>query len=190
MAVELEAKMKVATLAGYHGCLESLGAEHVGQVVQRDHFFDRPDGSMIDEDCGLRLRRESGRGSVDSQLCFKGPRQEGMYKQRLEVEFTVGDANAAVQFLEAVGFVPTITYEKRRDVYHLHGCDVCLDEVVRLGCFVEIEGPDEQSVSKVRALLNLQDCTPILESYVSMLAALVDAEGTPLPVELLLDVSL
>ena len=190
MAMEIEAKLKVETLDSYHECLESLGAEHVGQVVQRDQFFDRPDSSMTDEDCGLRLRRESGRDSVDSQLCFKGPRQAGIYKQRLEVEFAVGDAEAAAQFLEAIGFVPTITYEKRRDVYRLHHCDVCLDDVVRLGCFIEIEGPDEQSVSKVRELLNLQDRATILDGYVSMLAAIVEAEGAQAPVELLLDAPL
>ena len=45
-----------------------------------------------------------------------------------------------------------------------------LDEVAELGKFVEIEGPDEAAVNRVRASIGLPETAFVRESYVSMVA--------------------
>lgn len=170
MAIEIEAKIKVADLGQVAARLRGLGARERGRVVQRDWFFDRADGSMRRGDVGLRLREETGADGVKTVMCYKGPRLKGRYKEREEIEFTLSDAEQGREFLAALGFEATLAFEKRRWLWELQGCEVCLDEVVELGAFVEVEGPGEQQVHQTLAALGLKETEHIAESYVTMLA--------------------
>ena len=55
-------------------------------------------------------------------------------------------------------------------------CRIELDELPRLGPFIEIEGPDEKMIRSTMAALDLAGAETINESYVSMVAGL-GAEG-------------
>ena len=173
MAVEIEAKIKVAGLAEHAARLRELGANERGRAVQQDAFFDRPDGSLRSGDEGLRLRQECG----SSVLCYKGSRQGGRYKAREEIQFTVSDAEQGRAFLEALGFEATLAFEKRRWLWELQGCQVCLDEVVELGTFVEVEGPSAEQVGKVLETLGLKDADHITRSYVTLLGERLTEQG-------------
>src|SRR5690606_38713671 len=112
------------------------------QVMETNLFFDTPDRSLQSADRGLRLRVNR---NIDTDECsivitHKGPRREGAFKARQETELRVGDADDAAALLEALGFVRTLTFEKRRERWELDGCGVELDELPRIGSFVEIEG--------------------------------------------------
>ena len=170
MAVEIEAKIRVDDLSEYAQRLGQLGAEHKGEVRQRDCFFDREGQSLQRGDCGLRVRAESAGTADQAKMCYKGPRQKGQFKQRQEIEFAAESAGAARELLEALGFAITIVVQKRRQVWQLQGCSVCLDEVEGLGSFVEIEGPNETAISKVRKILRLEGHQLITDSYAQMLA--------------------
>ena len=174
MAAEIEGKFKVEQLGRYAERLSQVGAVFQGQVTQRDHFFDRPDRRLRADDCGLRLREIRGDSPDQALLCFKGPRQEGPYKKRQELEFGVTDAAAAKELLLALGFEAVLILEKRRGIWQLDGCEVCLDEVARLGCFIEIEGPDEQAIAAVQAKLGLPQDQLIADGYAAMLTKLLE----------------
>ena len=177
MAVEIEAKIRVAGLQGYAAQLRELGASLRGQVMQRDLFFDRAAGSLRAGDMGLRLREERRSQGVTVQMCYKGPRRNGRYKEREEIQFTVSDAEQGRAFLAALGFQATLTVQKRRELWLLQGCEVCLDQVQQLGTFVEVEGPDPDNVTKVLQALGLNDAEHIAKSYVTMLAEKIEKEG-------------
>lgn len=49
--------------------------------------------------------------------------------KRREIEFTVGNFESAIQFLEALGFEPAAYYEKYRETHELNGAHVMLDEL-------------------------------------------------------------
>jgi adenylate cyclase class 2 len=170
MNVEIEAKIKVENLDEFIVKLEQLGAEFQKKVVQKDTFFDEPEGRLLHDDCGLRLRAQSEGANSRGSLCFKGARQEGQYKRRREIEFEVGDIAEAQELLKALGFVCTMVVEKHRQVYRLHDCEVCLDRVSGLGDFIEIEGPGETAISRVQAELGLGDSEHIRDSYAILLA--------------------
>jgi predicted adenylyl cyclase CyaB len=160
MNLEIEAKIKVEQLDLYAHKLRQLDAHLHSTVEQKDCFFDRPDHSLLQADSGLRLRQEIADQQQRNVLCFKGPCRSGKFKQRTEIQFQVDHADQTEMLLEALGFVPTLQFDD---------CLVCLDVVEQLGNFIEIEGPDEQSIQRVLDKLQLAECDHVPNSYAKML---------------------
>ena len=119
-------------------------------------------------DCGLRVRRQSIDGKESACLTFKGAREKTKYKSRTEHETGISNPNAAENILEGLGYHKRLVVEKKRSVWRLESCEICLDELPDLGCFVEVEGADEEVISSVLAKLNLQDQPHISDGYASM----------------------
>ena len=61
-------------------------------------------------------------------------------------------------------------------MWKVDGCEVCLDELPRLGTFVEVEGPDEDAITGVLEKLDLQNEPHITQSYASMLADVLNQD--------------
>jgi len=85
----------------------------------------------------------------------------------------------AAGILAALGFIEAIRFEKRRETWQLDGCHVELDEVPHLGCYVEIEGPDEPTIRRIQADLGLADRPFILSSYIALLVKYCRAHDLP-----------
>jgi predicted adenylyl cyclase CyaB len=110
-------------------------------------------------------------------MTFKGPRQHGPLKSREEKEVGVDNAKAATVMLEALGYHHILSFEKKRESWRLADCLVELDELPHLGLFVEIEGPKEDAVMKVRESLQLADEPIIKASYVALLMTHLQETG-------------
>jgi adenylate cyclase class 2 len=179
MAVEIEAKMKVADLAVVKQRLIGCGATLIGEFLERNTFFDTEDRSLLAADEGLRLRQnhDLNTGKTVCIITFKGPRQHGQLKSREETETTVGSFTEAAHLLERMGFTRVLSFEKRRDSWSLNGCEVELDNLPRLGPFVEIEGPRDETVLKVREMLQLTDRPLVRASYIAMLMTNLQEAG-------------
>jgi predicted adenylyl cyclase CyaB len=102
-------------------------------------------------------------------MTFKGPRQPGPFKKREEINVRVGCGSAACALLRNLGCVEIMRFQKRRETWELGACEVALDDVPHLGLFVEIEGPDTESVRRVQGELGLQNARHIPQSYISLL---------------------
>jgi adenylate cyclase, class 2 len=179
MPVEIEAKMKVDSLADLADRLRDRGATHLGQRLEVNAFFDTSDRTLLAADQGLRLRVATDLQTNQSTcvLTHKGPNQHGPLKTREETELSVADADAAERLLARLGYSRMISFEKRRDSWQLADCHIELDEVPYLGSFVEIEGPSDASILKLRALLGLADRPLIRASYIAMLADYLQERG-------------
>lgn len=179
MAVEIEAKMAVPDLDAVRAKLRELNAESAGKIFETNAFFDTEDRSLLAADEGLRLRRNLNEttGSDEHVITYKGPRQHGQLKSREEVEVTVASSEDATQLLERLGFVRMLTFEKRRDSWKLGGCKVELDELPFLGNFVEVEGPADDVVLKVREQLGLADRPIVRSSYIALLMGYMQERG-------------
>jgi len=179
MAIELEAKMAVADHLAVAVLLRQFAARKLGDHFEVNAFFDTEDRSLLAAGEGLRLRHELDFGTTRERhvITYKGPRQAGPLKSREEIEFEVSDAAAATILLERLGYVRTLSFEKRRQSWELDGCTVELDEVPYLGKFVEIEGPDEPTVMRVRERLQLSDRPLIKSSYISLLMTHLKERG-------------
>jgi len=180
MHLEIEAKIKVENLEFYAERLKKLGGQFEHQCAQRDYFFDYPDRRLLRADCGLRLRQQIIGEGEQIMLCYKGPREAASaYKRRQEIELAVASLAGGRGLLEALGFEVTIAFEKRRSQWRLDDCIVCLDQVVELGFFIEIEGPAEEAVAGVQGRLQLQDGSHLGDSYAVLLAEHLQKTNRP-----------
>lgn len=181
MSVEIEAKMKVDSLDVTVAKLKAVGGERVGDFEEVNAFFDTEDRSLLAADEGLRLRVAK---NVDTKaekyvLTFKGPRLHGKLKSREERELDVGNAKDAEKFLNSLGFKKVLAFEKKRTKWKLAGCSIELDTLPHLGTYVEIEGPSEDTVMKVREQLGLERAPIIKSSYIAMLMAYLQDQNRP-----------
>ena len=182
MPTELEAKFAVETHEPVRERLGALGAQFLARLVETNTIHDRPDGSLRRSGCGLRVRGVEvlAGASHPATLTFKGPVQTSLFKKREELELLLADADAMRRLLEAIGLVEVLRFRKRRESWRLHDCRVELDELPRLGLFVEIEGPNEGVVQAARAALGLTGAVHEPRGYVGMLAELCPS-GAPRP---------
>lgn len=167
--MEIEAKLKVDSFEPVLTRLSELGALNKAPEKQSDIYFDDAGLSLRKADKGLRLRIAESNGSEKLTLCYKGPREDRLYKTRDEIELTVTEYKAAVDFVSALGYQQVLTVTKNRQVWEIGNCEVALDEVDMLGKFVEIEGRSEKKISEVREKLGLDKLKQINETYACLL---------------------
>src|SRR3954463_8648792 len=155
MALEIEAKMRLADPSAARQALRRLEGLRVGEIFETNVFLDTPDRRLLNSGSGLRLRRnhhvDSGRDEL--VITHKGPLQRGELKSRPETEVTVDDFDQALALLDQLGYRPDLRFEKHRESWKLDGCKIELDELPHLGHFIEIEGPDEAAVMRLRERL-------------------------------------
>src|SRR4051812_1610149 len=131
MPVELEAKMRVADLDGVRRKLRDVGATPLGRTHEVNRFYDAPDHLLRKQDQGLRLRtnRNADSGKEHHVVTMKGPRQQGKFKTREEVEFETDDFEATALVFTKLGYPLELMFEKRRESWKLDDCKVELDEL-------------------------------------------------------------
>lgn len=185
MSIEVEAKFPVADPEPLRQALRRLGARAAGRLFECDRIFDTADRRLLGADCGLRIRQQhrldpaqpAPSPPAGAWLTYKGPRVPGDIKSREELEIALTDAAVAAEILARLGFQPVVLYEKRRELWLIGGCEVALDELPRLGWWLEVEGPDAAAVHAVAAQLGLGDTPPTQQTYVEMAAM----HGDPAP---------
>jgi len=161
---ETEAKFYVGDLKQVERRLRKLGARLIQpHTFESNLRFDLPDGQLRREEKVLRLRQDEG-----ARITFKGPSmgKEGVLS-RAEFETTLGDLETGRQILEALGYVLVATYEKYRSTYELNNLHIMLDELP-YGDFLEIEGPDVETLQKASKKLGLDFSAAIPASYLAL----------------------
>ena len=177
MHAEIEAKLKVDSLAEVERRLGAVGASFVRETIQRDIYFDTPDRALTDADRCLRLRSERIDGRARLVLAYKGAKEPDDYKKRREIELEVNDAAAVELLLNELGYRKALAFDKKRRTWVLYGCEVALDELPLLGTFVEIEGPDSHAIARVQEILGLSRTPHTRDSYASLIARELSRQG-------------
>ena len=170
---EIEIKLYLTDLPAFRQRLEDLGAALIEPRLHEINLrYDTPNGDLTRTAQVLRLRQDNA-----AHLTYKGKGEAsgGVYVRR-EIEFTVGDFEAARAFLEALGYTVSLMYEKYRTTYDLDGVMVTLDEMP-FGNFSELEGPDAESIHGVANKLGVNWNARIAESYTSLFANLKQTKG-------------
>lgn len=149
---ETEVKFYVRDLKRIELRLLDLKAQLIQPRVHEINLrFDFPDGSLRRDFKVLRLRKDT-----ESKFTFKGPSEEreGGVMSRQEIEFNVSDFESAKQFLELLGYVPVVFYEKFRTTFEFKDAHIMLDELP-YGTFVEIEGENISTLEEIANKLGL-----------------------------------
>lgn len=179
MPLEIEAKMRAPDLDLVRAKLRAVGAARVGVVAETNRFYDTPDGRLGKADQGLRLRTNADveTGQATHVVTYKGKRRPGKFKTREELEFATDDPTATAEVFDRLGYALEFSFEKRRESWTLDDCKIELDELPKIGTFVEVEGPSEAAVDAVRAKLGLADEASLQQGYASMVAKRLEASG-------------
>jgi adenylate cyclase class 2 len=161
---ELEVKFYLSDLAGLEKRLVSAGARlQQARLRELNLRFDTREGSLNAAHQVLRLRQDQA-----YHLTFKGPAAGGEeVSVRKEIEFEVSDFWTARRFLEALGYMVSISYDKYRTTYELSSTLVTLDEMP-FGNFAEIEGRDAETIQAVAVQLGLNWEARSLMSYLGL----------------------
>ena len=176
--MEIESKIRVESLKHITSLLRCIGAEFEGSFLLRDAYFDYPGDELKRSDCGIRIRRQVGPDGEKVIVTYKGPREDNPFKSRQEVETTVGEFDFMSEILGALGMEKNLVIEKKRDVWLYDGCQVCLDELPLLGCFVEVEGENADKISAVMEALGLSEREHISEGYAKLVSDKLMQLGT------------
>ncbi len=157
---ELEVKFYLANRQAMEELLSSLGQIIAPRVLEINLRFDTVDRSLTSSGRLLRLRQDTR-----TRVTYKGEgRSESGANLRQELEFSVSDFATARALFEALGYQVYMIYEKYRTTYKLENAEVVLDELPT-GDFLEIEGPDAQSIQRISTKLRLNWDARIVESY-------------------------
>jgi adenylate cyclase class 2 len=157
---ELEVKFYLSNWRKMEDKLSAMGTVSAPRVHEVNLRLDTPDHALLYTGRLLRLRQDTR-----SRLTYKGPGSErGGARLRQELEFTVSDFDTALHLFEALGYTVVLMYEKYRTTYQLGKVEVALDEMPT-GDFMEIEGPDGESIRQAAHQLGLDWERRILDSY-------------------------
>ena len=159
-------------LARLRGRLVSFGARHLATHREQNHLFDEPDGRLRARGHVLRVRVLDG--GPRAVLTVKGPAAfSGAVKTRDEHEVGVDDAAGLVALLGALGYAPTLRYDKTREEWRLGGVVVALDDLA-FGTFCELEGPEDE-INTLAARLGLDPARAERLGYPALLAMHLEA---------------
>jgi adenylate cyclase class 2 len=171
--LEIEVKFQVLDQDAFLKRLGDLGAVCTQErILEINLRFDTSDGRLRAARQVLRLRKDNR-----VRMTYKGPAEESQtVAVRPEIEFTVSDFESARKFLEALGYVISVVYEKYRTSFEVEGAEISLDEMP-FGFFCEIEGRDASQIEYMASQLGLEWGKRITDSYLLLFETLKKSRG-------------
>ena len=185
--LEIEVKYRHDDLEAIRSKLLNWAATHVEKREDADHYYNAPDRDFAKTDEAFRIRRIGNK----NLLTYKGPKIDSQTKTRTEIEVTTAEGDEVAGDLQrlvvALGYRPVAIVRKRREVFELNRdgfiVHFCLDDVERVGTYVEIEiVANEDRLDAARSLLlKLADELGLKESErKSYLQLLLERSGSEL----------
>lgn len=158
---EIEVKFFLKNIKKLEQNLPAIGAELLHPRVHEINLrFDSRDGELNRTRQVLRLRQDR-----EAHVTYKDEGNfAGGVRSRMEIEFTVSDFDATQRLFEALGYKILLMYEKYRTEYRKGDIVYSLDEMP-YGDFIEIEGPDPETIQQASDILGLDWNRRILDSY-------------------------
>jgi len=158
MSIEVEIRAKVSGSDEIEKSLEKIGAELVKSERQTDKIFGAAkfldsEHKIIEGGVSARIREVDGK----SKLEFKEILRE---KGGIELSCLIPSIKVGEKMLKKLDFEEAFTIKKGRKVYSYNDFTICLDEVEKLGNFIEIEKEinTEGEIEKTR-----NECIGLLE---------------------------
>lgn len=132
---EIELKFKVENLEELIKRLEKKGCNISPIKIQYDTIYvsDINNTESTEGSVWLRVRKENDK----IELNYK--KQSSKKMESEEIEFEVSSYELANKFLKALGYTPWVEVNKKRRYSKYKEYNICIDEVERLGSFIELE---------------------------------------------------
>jgi len=151
--IEIESKFKLASGITRDNLITILKNQFIAPISSKhqiDTVFLLPeqvDAPIVPGSKIMRVRDVLNPETGELRLSLMTLKVEGQIKLASdEYEFAVNDGNAARQMLTVLGWQEVVTVDKVRLESKTEDYTVCIDEVVGLGLFIELEVLTEDSV--------------------------------------------
>jgi len=157
METEFEATFPNVDKKEIRSKLKSLGAS-----LKREEFLmKRVTFNLPSNERGkwIRVRDESGKITVSLKAIIG----EGIESQK-EIYLEVNNFDSAVKLLEEIGCIRKAYQENKRELWDLEGVEIAIDEWPFLEPFIEVEGPNEESVKSASEKLGFDYSKAIFSS--------------------------
>ena len=143
---EIEVKLRAGNLAEVEARLKERGCVLSEPIAQHDVIYSPKNSgeeftSAKEGDIIIRIRHMKDK----AQLNLKQQRSHEL--DNLEYETVVDDPEAMHKILETLGWKPVVEVKKLRRKGKLGEYEICLDEVEKLGTFVELEKLTDDSAN-------------------------------------------
>ncbi len=150
---EIEIKSRVEGPEELRRKILEAGGKLLEKKFEKNILLDFEDSGLSKEGKMIRLREREDK----VLLTYKGPLEESAAKKREEIEVNVSDLDRALEIFGSIGLLPTLVYEKERELYSLGKAQVMIDRLPEIGYFCEIESVDEKYIEAVASKLGLKE---------------------------------
>jgi len=152
---EIEIRAKISDLKGIRERIISLGAEAVKTEKQVDSVFGRKvdldkEHKIIDGHFSARIRQKDNNTALE----FKEIKRDGA---GIELSCPLSRYEDGINFLDQMGFQEAFTITKNREIFELDNFELSLDQVDKLGDYLEIEHKFYDRAEKEQALAECQE---------------------------------
>ena len=111
---------------------------------QKDIYFSHSDGNYKTDE-NLRIRVEQSKKSLNYKKIFFSENELDTHIKEYGTE--IGDVAQMIQILKSLNICEVLTIHKFRYKYfYKNRFEISLDQVTGLGCFIEIEAIDSESI--------------------------------------------
>lgn len=132
---EIELKFKIENIESILTFLEKQGCEISPMNYQYDTIYVKDLNHVESTEGSIWLRVRKTNDKIE--LNYK--KQSAKKMESEEIEFEVSSYEKANSFLKALGFQEWVQVNKKRRYTKYQDYNICIDEVERLGTFIEIE---------------------------------------------------
>jgi adenylate cyclase, class 2 len=165
MGIEIEKKYKLTeeleeTLKQK---LQEAGAQYISKEFEENTLFSG--GTLDQKNAVLRLRHVDGKAILTYKERY--PSDSPIKRQR-EDETKIENPLALIDILDALGFKPSLVYEKIRETWAMSGTLVTIDQLP-FGFFLEIEG-EEKSILETENVLGISELPAEMATYPALAA--------------------
>lgn len=169
---ELELKAKIEDRFIIKNKLKNLGCKWSGAKIQIDTIYKRNSTQDSSEIPVFRIRKCNDKIILSLKIL------EEDINTAKELELEISDSKVMSDILRVLGFRPIVEVIKRRETTTYKGFNICLDDVERLGTFVEIEKLSEsienkesiyQKINLILSELGVEKQDIVLEKYYQMI---------------------
>ena len=166
MQTEFEAKFLNINKNELRQKLQQVGARLLRpEFMQKRVVFKLPSGHEL-AGAWVRVRDEGDKITLSLKIVDGDTIQD-----QKEVCLVVNSFVDAQTLLTNIGCEKKAYQESKREVWQLHNCEVCIDEWPYIEPYIEIEGPDEDSVKQTALSLGYEYSQAIFGSADKIIAA-------------------
>ena len=132
--IEVEIKLYIDDISLIQEKLTDLGAERTGVEFNEDIYLNHPNRDFRLTDEALRIRKVNSK----TELTYKGPKINDKSKTREEINAEISEENILDIFYK-LDFTVGGRVNKNREKWKFNDIAISLDDVEKLGSFVELE---------------------------------------------------